>query len=126
MALPEADDIEDLTSPSNVIKLGYELKRLCNIKSGVAIRQRDITTRDECRDFITLTTSEWGLRVNKLSRTILHNRRYGIEERLALPSDLVKLANELSKFDRSIISSTNFRHGEVIVMTKFLTYNRRS
>ena len=66
--MQDIDDFEDLKSPLNAIKLGYELKRLCFIKQGMAIRQCDFTVKEECRDFHELMKAEWGTRVSKLAR----------------------------------------------------------
>lgn len=77
-AYQDMDDIDDLKAPSNAIKLGHELKRLSNIKLGLAIRSRDQHTKDECRDFNQLMETEWGRRVTKLARVNLVQKQFGI------------------------------------------------
>jgi hypothetical protein len=128
-ATKDVDDMEDLKSPSNAIKLGYELKRLINIKLGLAIRERDKEIKEECRDLMQLFHNEWSQKVTKLARVALAERQYTIEQQLPVPDDLVKLSRyldeQLAIFDSSDMSASNFRHAVQLSEAKLISFNRR-
>jgi hypothetical protein len=64
-AAQDADDEEDLATPSNAIKLSYDLKRFASIKLALAIKQGDEVKRRQSKDFSHLMKISW---TNKLAR----------------------------------------------------------
>ena len=125
----DMDDTEELKSPSNAIKIGYEIKRLINIKLGLAIRLRDNDIKGECRDLLELFANEWGQKVTKLARITLAERQLTIEQQLPHPDDLVKLSryleDQLSIFDTSVKSDINFKLAVQLTQAKLISFNRR-
>ncbi|XP_038063286.1 uncharacterized protein LOC119733978 [Patiria miniata] len=128
-AFQDGDDLNELDAPSNAIKIGYDLKRMCNLKMGIAIRARNAGTREECRDFMDLMQSEWSTRVTKLARVRLAERQYNLKQQLPKPDDLVQMNNfltkELSNFDLSLSTLDNYRTAVQLVEAKLISYNRR-
>ena len=84
-------DETDLDSPSNAIKLGFDLKRLINIKIGMCIEQGHLKERQEAEDVLTLMNIFWGSRVTKLARVLLEERRFNKVQSLPDTEDLKKL-----------------------------------
>ena len=128
-AMQSMEDIEDLKSLSNGIKLGYELQKLNNIKLGMAIRTRDITVKEECQDFRKLIKNEWGIRVTRLAQVNLAKRQFQMEKNLPLPEDVKKLnvflKTAIENFDSKDRSFVNFRLAVKLVEAKLIMYNRR-
>ena len=52
-------DEEDLSTPSNAIKLGYDIKRMASAKLGKALVDNDESRRKEA-DVLKLMEMEWG------------------------------------------------------------------
>ena len=81
------DDFEDLRSPLNALKLGYEIKRLVDSKMAFVIKGRKKETEEQCADFCHLLKTEWGHRVTKLARVYLNERLFSKEKDLPEPQD---------------------------------------
>ena len=78
-ASQDFDDLEDLRSALNALKLGYEIKRLVDSKMAFAIRERKKETEEKCADFCYLLKTEWGYKVTKLARVTLNERLFSKE-----------------------------------------------
>lgn len=87
VAKQDDDNNDNLEAPSNAIKLGYHLKRLCNLKLGLAIRQGNDDKRKASKNFLKLMEVEW---CSKLARVNLEERRRNKRVELPLPSDVKK------------------------------------
>ena len=96
---------------------------------GLAIRARDNDTKEECRDFLQLMSSEWGTRVTKQARLILNERKFNEKKSLPEPEDLKKLAKslnvELQNIDLSDVSYHTYHQACTLVVAKLISYNRR-
>lgn len=68
VAKQDDDNDDNLQAPSNAIKLGYHLKRLCNLKLGLAIRHGNDDQRRASKNFLKLMEIEW---CSKLARVNL-------------------------------------------------------
>jgi hypothetical protein len=125
----DVDDMEELASPSNAIKIGYELKRIVGIKIGTAIRERNKDLKEECLDFLELMKSEWGIRVTKLARLTLTLRKCNEKKRLPLPEDIKKLAETtdrcLKELDLTDKTFQTYHKACELVEAKLISYNRR-
>ncbi|OWF35847.1 hypothetical protein KP79_PYT23048 [Mizuhopecten yessoensis] len=53
------DDEEDLKSPTNAIKLGYDIKRMASAKLATALKEGDETVRKDAEGFLKLMDMEW-------------------------------------------------------------------
>ena len=128
-AAVDMDDEEELKTPSNAIKLGFEIKRVLASKKAFAIRAKDPAMKQDCSDFLELMESEWALKVTKLARVALLERSYNQKQQLPLPEDLKRLGeflnNELSKVNLKDHTTTTFRRVSQLVESKLTAYNRR-
>ena len=86
---PESD--ESLVSPSNGIKIGYDLKRLAPLKQTRAIVEDKEEDRKAAKNFLFLKSTTWGTKVTKLARTILSERKFNSKTHLHLPGKYVAL-----------------------------------
>ena len=94
---PYMDDEDDLHSPSNAIKLKYDIKRMANAKYAFALRRNNKESASMCKQFLKLMDIEWSENVTKLARTILATRRYIKKKELPSPEDVKKLTDHLYK-----------------------------
>ena len=123
------DDEEELSRPSNAIKLGFEVKRIVAAKKGFTIKSGEQAMRDECRDFLELMDSEWSLKVTKIAQMALRERRYNIVKTLPEPKDLKRLSDhiykELALVDLEENSSATRKRVAQLVEAILISYNRR-
>ena len=123
------DDLTDLQSPSNAIKLGFELKRMLHIKIGVAIEKGTRKDRDAAEDLLKLMEMFWGTRVTKNARVILSERNFNKRGSLPAPDDIKKLniylKEALQKIDYSNHTYESYISVVELVQAKLTLYNRR-
>ena len=127
--LPDFDDLEDLKSPSNAIKLGYEIKHLLAAKKGYAIRSGNKGWKEECSDVLELMNAEWSTKVTKLARVTLNERRFNQAKALPDPEDVRKLSkylqDELSQANLKDNSRENRQKVAQLTQAYLISYNRR-
>ena len=58
-------DAEQLHAPSNALKLGFDIKRLINIKIGLCIQEGRTAEREETQSLLQLMSIFWSTRVTK-------------------------------------------------------------
>ena len=123
------DNDEDLVKPSNAIKLGFDIKRMLNIKAALAIMDGDNDSRKDVEDFRIIMNTFWATKITKLARVILLDRQFNKETKLPHPSDLNKLndfmAKKLRKLDLTMKTGKNFKLVAKVVAAKVTMYNRR-
>lgn len=123
------NDEEDLNSPSNAIKLGYDIKRMASAKLGEALVQGDDLKKSQAEHFLTLMNMSWSLKVTKLARMVLAERNFNIIKQLPLPEDIQKMVSfmveELNKLDLQDDSYKIFRKAAVLALARITLYNRR-
>ncbi|OWF39284.1 hypothetical protein KP79_PYT22704 [Mizuhopecten yessoensis] len=124
-----AIDEEDLQTPSNVIKLGFDIKIMASAKLGSALIQGDETKKQEAENFLCLMKLNWGLKVTKLARVLLTERSFNRRKPLPLPGDVKKLATfmktELENLDLDNWLYDNFKKAAVLALARITLYNRR-
>jgi hypothetical protein len=125
--LPYIDDIEDLASPSNALKLKYDLKRLINAKWALITKKDALDPEAKlCRKVLKLMDVEWDERVTRLARSILTTRKFYEKTQLPSPEDVQKLTDYLVKTIRETkLETENFRRVATIVQARILLYNKR-
>ena len=125
----DMDDESELATPSNAIKLGFEIKRLVGAKKGYAIRTANRAMRDDCADFLELMESEWSVRVTKQARLLLIERAMHKRDNMPDPQDIENLTKymvtEISKIDLSDQSTSNYRHIAQLALARLISFNRR-
>ena len=65
VAAADMDDEDDLLYPSNARKLGFDIKRLCNLKIGLCIQGKDQQGQNDSENLMKLMNIFWGTRVAK-------------------------------------------------------------
>lgn len=120
------EDEEVIGSPSNAIKLQYDLKRLTSIKLANAIINKDPKKKKEAEEFQQLMTISWS---TKLVRVALQKKSYNNKKPLPLPEDIKQLAShinsEIREFDTGDTFYENYWLGVILVESKLISFNRR-
>ena len=128
-ASPFLDDEEQLKSPSNAIKLGYDIKRLLNGKIGLAIMASDTSSQEDATKVLKLMEIYWGTKVTKAARVMLEARRFYAEKNLPSPEDIKRLNTHLREsitgLDYQNLDNVNFRRVAELIEAKLIIYNRR-
>ena len=89
---PYMDDIEDLRSPSNGIKIKYDLKRvICAYWAMLVKKDPHCQKAKEIQTLLELVYLEWGERITKLARAVLVRRNLSVQNELPAPADMEKL-----------------------------------
>lgn len=106
----EEDENVDLKNFSIVIKLGYDLSRLVNVKLGIGIKEGNDKVKIEVGEFLQLFKMEWSVKVIKLVRVILDVRYFNKKKELFDLFDIEKLVvyfvREIKKLDMIISNSS--------------------
>jgi len=123
------DDEEDLTTPSNAIKLGYDIKRMASAKLAKAIKDGNEALQKEAKRILKLMDMEWGVKVKKLATITLTERSFNADRQLPLPEDIQALATylqtELENLDLTDHTYENFRKVAIFTLARTTLYNRR-
>lgn len=125
--LPYIDDMEELQSPSNAMKLKYDIRRAVNAKWALLVKNdpHSLEAR-EMKTFLDLISLEWGERLTKLARAVLVRRRFMVKKNLPTPEDVMKIskyiADELATAD--LVPDNYFRIVQ-LAQTRLMLYNKR-
>ena len=138
-AVRNMDDEEDLKSPSNAIKIKYDLLRLTNIKIVISLREFDQDrgnkmwkeANEEAEGFLIAVKVEWSEKVTRLARKQLNERKLNKVTELPNPKDI----EQLSKHLREELTADDVYEGKPfwatyrrviqLTQTRLLTYNKR-
>jgi hypothetical protein len=125
--MPYMDDEEDLKSPSNAIKLKYDLIRVVNAKWALLVQDNPHSLHaEEMMKFDRLISVQWGERVTKLARAVLVRRRFKMKKELPSPEDVMKLTKHIvSELESTALTPENFFRIVQLVQTRLLLYNKR-
>ena len=125
----DTSDPENLENPSNAVKLGYDIKRLANIKIGLSIIKHDKKSKEEAEDFLRTMNVFWATRVTKLARNLLVERQFNKRTPLPDPADIQKpnnyLNKELSSINLNKIDFDIYTNICKLLCAKLVQYNRR-
>ena len=126
---PYMDDIEDLKSPSNAIKLKYDLVRMLDMKWSFIQEKGGGIGADRCDIFQRQIKIHWNESVTRLARAVLLNRSLVKEVQIPAPEDIKKLTifitDEVKKIDISDYKTDNFRNTVRLAQTRLLLFNKR-
>lgn len=138
MALPDMDDIEDLKSPTNLIKLKYDLIRMCEFKSSISSQMYDSNgdvqwkKSGKAADNMLLEIKRWWkVRCTKLARRVLLERKLTKKEQLPDPQDIKKLGEFLTNklrevnLDEESVTYDTYKSYVELLQSRLLTYNKR-
>ncbi|MEW8545003.1 MAG: hypothetical protein AB2693_15875, partial [Candidatus Thiodiazotropha sp.] len=138
ISLPDADDEEDLKSPSNAINIKYDLIRMTDAKWSLSVKELDkqptqawTKSKHEAEEFLQLIKRNWSEKVTRLARKVLDERRLNQIQQLPQPEDLEKLSQHLQKklteSDLDEKSATWDAYKDVIryTQTRLMIYNKR-
>ncbi|XP_070573897.1 uncharacterized protein [Ptychodera flava] len=128
-------DMENQSSdekPSVALKLGYNIRRLTELKRAFAIRTNDKNKERECKKFLELYTTEWNEKVSSLARASASLRKYNKVDKLPESEDIKKLVVYLEtnietcvKEISSVPSPEKYRRLQSLVLTRLTVFNRR-
>jgi len=125
----DLEDAENLEKPSNAVKLGHDIKRLANIKIGLAIIKEEKKEKEEAEDFLRTMNVFWGTKITKLARNLLVERQFNKRPNLPEPQDIQKLNEylnaQLTVIDLMVVDIANYTHICKILCAKLVSYNRR-
>ena len=138
-SLPDIDDEDELKSPSNAIKLKYDLIRLAETKkllSGIEYdKNRDDGKwkryKEEAQDFVDAIKTKWSEKVTRHARKLLAERRLNKVQNLPKPEDIQQLGTYLvQQLDSFTLKpeDTNwsaYRNIVQYVQTRIVTYNKK-
>lgn len=123
------DDDDDLLSPSNAIKLKYDLYRLVNSKWALIVKtsgSENSKEAKECKTLASLMDIEWKERVTTIARAVLSRRKFDEKKELPSPEDIEKMTMHLSKeLMETSLTSENFTRLVTILQTRLLLYNKK-
>ena len=85
-----------LEHPSNALKLGFDVKRLLNLKIAVCIETEDPSAQQDAEDVIQSMNNFWGTRAAKLANVIFEERRLNQVKTLPMPEDVRSLNTHLN------------------------------
>ena len=105
ICLPEMDDVEELRSPSNAIKMKYDLIRMLECKSIKSGQRYDETSEEKWKKFrkesesvLTDIQRSWKTKITKVARKVLLERKLGKKEKMPSPKDIEKLGCDIKEF----------------------------
>lgn len=125
--IPNMDDVDELESPSNAIKLKYDIRRVVNAKWSLLVREDPHSlVAEEMQTLLGLITLEWGERLVKLARNVLVRRRFIMKKELPSPDDIAVLTRYIVEELKSIaLTPENFFRVVQMAQTRLLTFNKR-
>jgi len=131
------DDFDELRSPSNALKLKYDIKRMVQAKWAMIMKdcktQQDREAAENCKIFLELMDIEYSDRVVRVARTILARKLYEGRQDLPSPND-VKILTEHLKSElvdwqhqhiSGLITMNEYRRAAVLLQTRLLLHNKR-
>jgi hypothetical protein len=140
-SLQDMDDVEELKSPTNVIKLNYDLVRMCGFKSSISNQKFDLTgdsvwkkEHKQAEGVLLEINRSWKTKCTKLARKNLLDRKLNKKEQLPSPEDIKRLGKHLTLKLKEInvesVTTDDVRYEDYkamveLVQARLLTYNKR-
>ena len=130
VAFPYMDDIQDLKSPSNALKLKYDLLRLCKLKWGMCVKENS-QNNDEAKaskNFLKLVENEYKESVTVYARNVLLQRSFTKDVNVPNPKDICDLTIHIIKElkeQKLEVTLPVYRRVICLVMTRLLMFNKR-
>ncbi|KAI4899531.1 hypothetical protein NFI96_007438 [Prochilodus magdalenae] len=120
------------STPSLACKIGYTLKRVCEIVVGNSIMEDDGETREKAQNFIKLIESDWNTYVSKLARTNLEQNKWNKPDVLPVTEDVVKLQKHLKNLEdkskdqlHATTDPVAWKNLAECVLAQIILFNRR-
>ena len=119
-----SQDEEFLASPSNAIKLKYDLVRLIQIKYTSELKT-GFNAKDTKR-LLTIIKFNWATQVNTHARAELQNRQLTKEKKYPSPQDVALLTHHLQEsLKMTTLEVRNFDRLVELLLTRLLLFNKR-
>ena len=127
---PFMDDLTELKSPSNAIKLKYDIKRMVNAKWAAILKSNGMKEEAKtCKEFLCLMSMEWNEKVARTARAMLTQRQFDKTPTLPAPDDIAKLSSYLIKnlkeFDYSQTNAASYQKVVKLAQARLTVYNKR-
>ncbi|XP_065051974.1 uncharacterized protein LOC135681426 isoform X6 [Rhopilema esculentum] len=94
-ANPQNDHLSSFEKPSLALKLGHALKKGAMILRGMALRQKDIESKQNVEMFLELLDSEWSTKISSAALRTLSDGQFNKAPVLPVTEDLMKLREHL-------------------------------
>ncbi|ESO94722.1 hypothetical protein LOTGIDRAFT_160955 [Lottia gigantea] len=130
VAIPLIDDEDEIKSPSNCLKLKYDILRLTKFKWSFVVKgtEQNDKERKDCKTFLHLMSLEFKTKVTKLAYTVLMKRQFTKSKDIPAPSDIEILNKHLiSELSTCSLNSSkeNLFHIVKFLQCRLLSYNKR-
>lgn len=131
LALPYMDDIEEMKSPSNCIKVKYDILHLLDFKWYTVTSSKELDKKEakECDNIKRCMTIHWAERVTKMARTVLITRTFNKEICIPSANDVMTLTKkvriEIDQLNLKELSEKTYRRAVQLIQTRLLLYNKR-
>lgn len=119
-------------TPSLACKIGYTLKKVCEIVMGESLMNEDHEAGQKAKNFIRLLDSDWNTFVSKCARTNLEQNKWNKADVLPLTEDVVKLHKHLRALEeqsKEQLSKSSdpvaWRNLSETVLAQIILFNRR-
>lgn len=119
-------------TPSLACKIGYTLKRVCEIVVGSSLMDDDREAEQKALNFIKLIDSDWNTYVSKRARTNLEQEKWNKPEVLPLTEDVVKLQTFLKSLEEKSSKQlkespdpVSWKNLAESVLAQIILFNRR-
>ena len=127
----DAVDEDYLETPSDAIKLSYEIARLCSLKITASIAETDRlgeNIRKETKRFMEMFKYNWSTDVKRRARHVLKERKLNQKVELPDPNDIATLADHMKKrMEQSVKPQTydEFKELQYDTLARLIAFNRR-
>ncbi|XP_033758095.1 uncharacterized protein LOC117340444 [Pecten maximus] len=127
--IPFMDDEEELESPSNAIKLKYDIKRLVDAKWALCLKGKfdePKSASKDCKAVLKLMDIEWKEKVTRHARAVLARRSFDRTKELPDPEDIQRLTKHLmEELKTTELTSGNYYRVVLLLQTRLLLFNKR-
>lgn len=119
--------------PSLPPKIGFTLKRVCEIMIGESLMNDDAETEQKAKNFIKLLDTEWNTYVSRRARTNLEENKWNKSNALPLTEDVITLQKYLkdledeskAKLEQNQPDYTAWHNLCESVLAQIIIFNRR-
>ena len=119
-----SQDIEFLESPSNAIKLKYDILRLAQMKLSTQLKNG--VCAKESKALIQLININWSQQVTTHARTELQRRKLSEKKEYPSPKDIALLTTHLRcSLETAKCEENNFHRLIELLLVRLMTFNKR-
>ncbi|XP_048036265.1 uncharacterized protein LOC125261742 [Megalobrama amblycephala] len=125
-------DLNMFKTPSLALKIGYSLKKACQIRLGQSLMAGDRDTEKSLKNFIKLIESHWRTNISSQALNTLQQGKWNKGDTIPLTEDVMSLQNHLNCVERvakqKLKEDENISDWKVLAETllcQIILFNRR-